>query len=72
MKNRESIIEEFKGKPHGELVMTGKLYRDKFSDVMSEAAFAQAVSRLCRSGEIERVSKGIYCRPKKSRFGRRA
>ena len=36
---------------------------------MSEAAFAQAISRLCRSGEIARVSKGIYCRPKKTRFG---
>lgn len=69
MKNRASIIEEFRGKPCGELVMTGKLYREKYSDVMSEAAFAQAVSRLCRSGEIERVSKGIYCRPKKTRFG---
>lgn len=69
MKSRTSILEEFKGKPCGELVGIGKLYREKFSDVMSEAAFAQAISRLCRSGEIARVSKGIYCRPKKTRFG---
>ncbi len=69
MKNRESILEEFNKLSRGTLVMTGKLYREKYSSVMSEAAFAQAVSRLYRSGEIERVSKGIYCRPKKTRFG---
>ena len=69
MKNREAIIEEFKNAPEGTLVMTGKLYREKYSTKMSEAAFAQAISRLCRSGEIVRISKGVYCRPKKTRFG---
>jgi len=51
------------------LVMTGKLYREKFSELMSEAAFTQAISRLSKSGEIERISKGIYCKPKRTRFG---
>ncbi|MBR5618395.1 MAG: type IV toxin-antitoxin system AbiEi family antitoxin domain-containing protein [Clostridia bacterium] len=69
MKNRTSILEEFNHVSSGTLIMSGKLYREKFSSVMSEAAFAQAVSRLCRSGEIVRVSKGVYCRPKKTRFG---
>ena len=36
---------------------------------MSEAAFTQAISRLCRNGEIRRISKGVYCRPKMTRFG---
>lgn len=49
--------------------LTGKLYREKFSEQMSEAAFMQAISRLSKSGEIERISKGIYCMPKKTRFG---
>jgi hypothetical protein len=70
MKKRESILEEFNKLPRGTLVMTGKLYREKYSSLMSEAAFAQAVSRLYRSGEIERVSKGVYCRPKKTQFGK--
>ncbi|MBP5779920.1 MAG: type IV toxin-antitoxin system AbiEi family antitoxin domain-containing protein [Clostridia bacterium] len=69
MKSRTSVMEELEKKPYGELIMTGKLYREKFSNVMSEAAFAQAISRICRSGEIIRVSKGVYCRPKKTRFG---
>lgn len=69
MKNKNAIIQEFYNVPSGALVMTGKLYREKFAPEMSEAAFMQAISRLCRNGEIERVSKGVYCRPKKTRFG---
>ncbi len=69
MMNNAYLMEEFNQAPSGSLIMTGKLYREKFSQTMSEAAFSQAVSRLCKSGQIERISKGIYCRPKKSRFG---
>lgn len=69
MKNRATILKEFEETGSGGLVLTGKMYREKFFDLMTEAAFAQAVSRLCRSGAIARVSKGVYCSPQKSRFG---
>lgn len=69
MRNREMVLAEFQNKPENTLIMIGQLYHEKYSDIMSEQAFAQIVSRLCRNGEIERVSKGIYCRPKKTRFG---
>ena len=69
MKYREQILEEFSKVPENTLIMTGKLYRDKFAEKMGEAAFSQAICRLCKSNEIERISKGIYCRPKKTRFG---
>ena len=69
MRNRERILAEFQVVPKNTLIMTGKLYREKFSEQMSEAAFMQAICRLSKSGEIERISKGIYCMPKKTRFG---
>ena len=69
MTNRERILAEFQSVPENTLIMTGKLYREKFSEKMSEAAFTQAISRLSNSGEIVRISKGIYCVPKKTRFG---
>ena len=69
MKNKEMVLAEFQNKPENTLIITGLLYREKYANMMSEVAFAQIISRLCRSGEIERVSKGIYCRPKKTRFG---
>lgn len=70
MNKRDRLLAEFQSVPENTLIMTGKLYREKFSTDMSEAAFSQMVSRLYRAGEIERVSKGVYCRPKKTRFGK--
>lgn len=63
------VLEEFMNNPENTLIMTGQLYSEKYANIMSEVAFAQIISRLCRCGEINRVSKGIYCRPKKTRFG---
>lgn len=37
----------------------------------SRAAVDQALSRLARSGELRRVARGVYVRPKKTRFGQR-
>ncbi|MCA9124040.1 MAG: hypothetical protein H6822_19245 [Planctomycetaceae bacterium] len=38
-------------------------------DSLPPGAVAQALSRLCRKGVLERVSKGIYYRPRKTAFG---
>ena len=40
-----------------------------FNDLPS-TALAQAFSRLARKGTLERLSKGIYYRPRETRFGR--
>lgn len=63
------VLDEFRNEANGKLIMAGTLYRNKFSSIMSEAAYLQAVSRLYRSGQIERIAKGIYYYPKKTRFG---
>jgi len=36
---------------------------------LSSTAVAQALSRLCRTGEIKRTGKGLYYRPKQTAFG---
>lgn len=69
MGNRELILSEFQNVPENTLIMISELYNEKFSNQMSEAAFMQAISRLAKNGKIERVSKGIYCIPQKTRFG---
>jgi len=51
-----------------EIVDAHKLYKEKFSNIPQEA-FYKTFSRMAKSGEVKRVAKGIYCRPKKSRFG---
>ena len=47
-----------------------RLWRlDDFRD-LSFAATAQALSRLCRTGEIERLSKGVYYRTRQTALGK--
>ena len=36
---------------------------------MPEATFYKTMSRLAQDGEIERITKGIYCKPKKGKCG---
>lgn len=40
-----------------------------FVDDMTEAAFYKALERFCKNGSLVRLTRGIYYRPKKSRFG---
>ena len=49
-------------------IIDKKIYKEKFEGI-PETTFYKAVSRLAKDGEIERITKGIYCKPKKGRFG---
>lgn len=51
-----------------DIIDAQRLYQEKFNDI-SEQAFFKTLSRLAKDGEIQRLTKGIYCKPKKGRFG---
>lgn len=51
-----------------EIIVARKLYVDSFS-YMPEMTFFKVMERLVSQGRIIRISKGIYCIPKKTRFG---
>lgn len=69
MNSRDSVKNELLNYPEKALIFTGNLYRNCFCNQMTETAFSQIMSRLCKNGDVVRISKGIYCRPKKTRFG---
>ncbi len=52
-----------------QLIIASRLYQEKLIGVVSEAAFYQSLGRLCHNGKIAKVSKGVYCRPRKTRYG---
>lgn len=62
------VMENIRQYPELKLIDAQKMYKEKFEG-MPETAFYKAVSRLAKDGEIERITKGIYCKPKKGRFG---
>ena len=69
MKTREKVLAMFTEYPENTLILASKEYRERFSGEMTEEAYYQTLGRLCKSGDIARISKGVYCRPKVSRFG---
>ena len=69
MKSRERIETVMNEYPENTLIFAGRVYRENFTDEMNEAAYYQMLSRMCKAGSIMRISKGIYCRPKLSKFG---
>lgn len=62
------IIESINEYPELTIIDAQKLYKEKFNDV-SEQAFYKTISRMSKNEDIERVSKGIYCKPRRGRFG---
>ena len=63
----DSIRASIAGSPEGAPV-TAK----QFLHLGTRAAVDQALSRLCRRGELLRAARGVYVRPVTSRFGVRA
>ena len=52
-----------------EIIDVQQIYINKCKDI-PEQTFYNVISRMTKSGEIERLTKGIYCRPRVRRFGR--
>lgn len=46
-----------------------QLYLEELSGQVTEAAFYEAVERLCKDGILSKVAQGAYCRPKTGKFG---
>lgn len=62
------ITEDVKKYPELEIIDAQKVYKEKFNSI-SEQAFYKTFSRLTKTGELYRLTKGIYCIPKTGRFG---
>ncbi len=69
MKGTSAIKAELAGFKENELIFASRLYREKLSGAVGEAAYYKALERMCKSGELVRVAKGIYHLPKKSKYG---
>lgn len=52
-----------------ELILASKLYKEKLSEYVSEAAFYKTLQRMCESGELVKIAKGTYHLPKFSKYG---
>jgi hypothetical protein len=46
-----------------------KLYAEKLNNKMTEVAYYKALERLTKENYLAKVSKGVYCRPQKTKYG---
>lgn len=60
----KEVSKRVKNKPLGELITY-----DEFKDLDNFSAVSSTLKRLQKTGIIERLSKGMYYRPKKTQYG---
>lgn len=60
---------EIEKMPEQKLFIASKLYREKLSEKMKEPAYYKTLERMCEDGQLSKLSKGVYCKPKTSKYG---
>lgn len=55
--------------PENELIFASKLYTQQLSNKVTESAYYKTLERLCKAGELCKIAKGTYYRPKVSKYG---
>ena len=55
--------------PENELIFASKLYTQKLSSEVTESAYYKTLERLCKAGELCKIAKGTYYRPKIGKYG---
>ncbi|WP_018704757.1 DUF6088 family protein [Anaeromusa acidaminophila] len=68
MSATQCVLQYVEKMPALAIIIARELYMKNFFD-MTEAAFLKSLERLSKDGKIARISKGIYCKPKMTRFG---
>lgn len=69
MKGTTAIKDELVNYKENELIFASRLYKEKLSDAVEEAAYYKALERMCSAGELARAAKGVYYLPKKNKYG---
>lgn len=69
MKSNPVVKNALESYKENELIFASKLYRDKLSDQINEAAYYKTLERLCKYNELIKIAKGTYHLPKVSKYG---
>lgn len=68
MKTALLIINELQNQPDC-LFIASEIYNNHFRNLISETAYYQTLTRMCKHNTLVRLTKGIYYIPSKTRFG---
>lgn len=69
MTSTQIISQTIKRIPENDLIFASKLYTQELAGDITESAYYKTLERLCKAGELCKIAKGTYYRPKASRYG---
>lgn len=69
MRENPTVKNALKSFGENELIHSSKLYREKLSGQITEAAYYKTLERMCKSGELVKIAKGTYYLPKVTKYG---
>lgn len=69
MKNSLVVENALANYRENELIFASKLYREKLSDQIGEAAYYKTLERMCKAGDLVKIAKGTYHLPKRNKYG---
>ena len=72
MSNREIIETILSMYKPNELIQSEELFKKLTSEYiphMTKSSYQKTLDRLCAKGHLSKLSKSLYCRPKKSKYG---
>lgn len=69
MKSNSLINNALSEYKENELIIASNLYKEKLSNQMTEVAYYKALQRMCESGELVKIAKGTYHKPKITKYG---
>ena len=69
MNSRQLVAEEINKYGINELFFASSLYKEKFAGTLTEAAYFKTLGRMCNSGQLLNIARGVYCRPEITNYG---
>ena len=69
MTSAQMVSQTIEQIPENELIFASKLYVRQLSGEVTESAYYKTLERLCKAGELCKIAKGTYYRPKSSKYG---
>lgn len=69
MRENPIVKNALKAFKENELIHSSKLYRERLSGQITQAAYYKTLERMCKVGELTKIAKGTYCIPKIGKYG---
>lgn len=69
MSSAQFISQTIMQYPENQLIFASKLYEELLCEEVSESAYYKTLERLCKAGNLCKIGKGTYYRPKVSKYG---